>query len=385
MATEAALAAVLGCINPGRVRALTAAAVDAYSPTYAEEPATAVFAHFLQAHGLHVTRQPVANPDNKAPRHNLLVRLGPEPLGLLLVGHVDTIPGGQDAMAFHGAAIADDILTGLGAADMKGGCAAAVEAILALAASGVQLQRGVGLALVVGEEEYGDGSVALPPNFLAPLCLVGEPTSLEPCTSHFGYAECRLTASGTRAHAALSGAGGSAIHAMLTWLLAVLDGMPGSDPAGTIAANARLIRGGDTLFVVADSCDALLDLHWAPGVEAADVLKRVEDSREAALWGHPACNLTSETLFQAAAFAHAEDEPRLEPLRAAFAQQNIEWLPGVFPSHSDAGLFVDRGSVTVVCGPGALSAAHAPGESVALREVEAAARLYATVAVLACA
>ena len=209
MATEAGLAAVLARVNGDRLRALTVAVVDAYSPTYAEEPATAVFAHYLEAAGLKVTRQAVANPHGAAPRHNLLVRVGPEPLGLLLVGHVDTIASGDGAMAFRGAQVADDLLTGLGSADMKGGCAALVEAILALAASGIALQRGVGLALVVGEEEYGDGSAAIPSEFSAPLCLVGEPTSLEPCISHFGYAECHLTATGTRAHAALSGGGGS--------------------------------------------------------------------------------------------------------------------------------------------------------------------------------
>ena len=385
MATEATMAAVLGRVDGARLRALTVAAVDAYSPTYAEEPATLVFAQYLEHAGLQVTRQAVNNPHGSAPRHNLLARLGPEPLGLLLVGHVDTIASGDGAMAFHGAQVDGDILSGLGSADMKGGCAAQVEAFLALAASGVPLQRGVGLALVVGEEEYGDGSAALPTEFTAPLCVVGEPTSLEPCISHFGYAECHLTASGTRAHAALSGGGGSAIHAMLTWLLAVLDGMPGSDPAGIIAANARLIRGGDTLFVVADSCDALLDLHWAPGVDPAEVLRRVDNSREAAQWGHPGCQLASETLFQAAGFANSEDDPRLAAMRMAFQQQQRAWQPGVFPSHSDAGLFVERGSLTVVCGPGALSSAHAPGEAVSLGEVEAAARLYAAIAVLACA
>ena len=384
MAIDAAMAAVLAAVDGERVRALTVEAVSAYSPTFAEEPATAVFAQALERHGVHATRQKVADPQGASLRHNLLVRIGPEPLGLLFVGHVDTIASGQDAMAFRPAHVDGDRLTGLGSADMKGGCAAQVEAILALAASGIELERGVGLALVVGEEEYGDGSVAVPAEFAAPLCVVGEPTGMQICTAHFGYAECRLTASGTRAHAALSGDGGSAIHAMLTWLLTLLDGLPGSDPAGEIAANARLIRGGDTLFVVADSCDALLDLHWPPSVDPNDVLGRVETARQAAQIGHPACQLAQETLFQAAAFAQSDADPRMATLRTAFAQQQRDWQPGVFPSHSDAGLFVERGSLTVVCGPGALSAAHAPGESVSLREVEAAARLYASMAVLAC-
>ena len=135
---------------------------------------------------------------------------------------------------------------------------------------------------------------------------------------------------------------------------------------------------------MADRCDALLDLHWAPGIDPEEVLRRVELSRHAAEVGHPGCTLASETLFQAAAFANDGDDPRVASLRAAFAQQQREWDPGVFPSHSDAGLFQDRGCATIVCGPGALSAAHAPGESVALAEVEDAARLYACLAVLAC-
>lgn len=382
---ERHLDAALRRLDPLRLQALLTAAVDAYSPTFAEEPATAVFAQHVRGEGgLRVERQPVSTAPGGPARGNLLLRLGPEAPGLLLVGHVDTIHAGEGAMRFAGAQVEGDLLTGLGAADMKSGCAAMVEAVLAIAASGIALQRGIVVALVVGEEEYGDGSAALPDDVRAPLCVVGEPTSLQPCTEHFGYLESRLQTYGTRTHAALAG-GGGAIHAMLSWMLGVLDGFQAAHPDGAVAANPRLIRGGDNLFIVAEHCEAMLDVHWRHGMDADAVLARVADARAAALASHPACQFAAETLFQADAFRNDPDDVGLAALRAAFAAAGLAWAPGAFPSHSDAGIFQARGAATVVCGPGALAAAHAPGESVSLRETAAAARLYTALAVMACA
>lgn len=382
--TSRNLRAVLTQLRPARLQGLLCDLVDVYSPTYAEEPATAVLEAALCAAGLRPQRQAVANPLGNAPRHNLLVRLGPEPLGLLLVGHVDTIPAGPGPMQFAPAQVQGEHLIGLGAADMKSGCAAMVEALAALVASGVPLRRGVGLALVVGEEEYGDGTAALPAGLLAPLTLIGEPTSLSPCTEHYGYLECELHSRGSRAHAAVPGNGTNAIHAMLSWLLGALDNL-GNDPlADGISMNPRLIQGGSPLFVVADACEATLDVHWRPGIDVAAIRTSIEAARQTAAAGHPGCQLELKELFAASGFSNHADAPPLRVLQDAFDATELPWLPGVFRSHSDADMFQQRGSVTVVCGPGALEAAHAPGESVALREVQRAARLYAALAALVC-
>lgn len=374
--------AVLTSLRPRRLTELLAEAVDAYSPTYAEAPATEVFERALQRGGLAVERQSVANPSGNGPRHNLLVRLGPEPLALLLVGHVDTIPAGRGAMRFAPARIDGDQLIGLGAADMKSGCAAMVEALLAVAESGIALRHGVGLALVVGEEEYGDGSAALPAGFGAPLTVVGEPTNLSPCIEHYGYLECQLLSRGVRSHAALAGQGSGAIHALLTWLLGILDG---AEPRSAgIAINPRLVQGGGELFVVADQCEATLDVHWRPGVEVDEIVAAIERGRAEALHSHGDCQLEYRELFRAGGYSNRPSEPRLQPLAHAFDVAELPWTPGVFRSHSDADLFQQRGSVAVVCGPGALEAAHAPGESVSLAETERAARLYASLAALLC-
>lgn len=379
------LRAALDQLDDLRLRELLGAAVNAYSPTFEEEPATAVFEQHVAARGgLRITRQPVAPGPSGAPRANLLLQLGPETPGLLLVGHVDTIHAGELSTRFTGARVDGDVLRGLGSADMKSGCAAMVEAALAIAAAKISLHRGLAVALVVGEEEYGDGSLALPAGIHAPLCVIGEPTSLRPCTQHVGYLESRLQTHGQRTHAALA-SGSSAIHAMLTWMLQILDDLQRTYPGDDVSANPRKIRGGDNLFVVAEHCEALLDLHWRPGLDAAAMAERIVQAQAVAQASHPSCRFTVESLFESAAFANNLRDPRLSPLRSAFAASGLSWKPSTFSSHSDAGIFHGAGAVTVVCGPGALSAAHTADESVSLAETYAAARLYTALALSACA
>jgi acetylornithine deacetylase len=269
-------------IDRHRLQRLLVDAVNHYSPSYAEEPATQVFARAIEDAGLAYQRQPVAGGADTggATRANLLVQLGPEPIGLLWVGHVDTIAAFDEEHAYARFDDHDrDLLYGLGTADMKGGCAAAVEALLAVAASGVEPRQGLCLALVVGEEEYGDGAEVLADAVQAPLVVVGEPTGLKPCLDHFGYLEMDLTCRGARAHAALPEVGSSAIHAMLVWMVRILEERRELVVSNGLAFNPRAIHGGGDLFTVAEECTAALDVHLAPQVEVELVRKVIEAAR----------------------------------------------------------------------------------------------------------
>ncbi|HSN55251.1 MAG TPA: M20/M25/M40 family metallo-hydrolase, partial [Candidatus Sulfomarinibacteraceae bacterium] len=174
-------------IRTDRLNALLEEAVSTYSPPFAEDPATRVFARFLEEAGISYQRQPVAGGADTggASRANLVVRVGPQPPALLWLGHVDTVAAVDEEHA--SARVEEGVLHGLGSADMKSGCAAALEALRVLLASGAELHRGLCVALVVGEEEAGDGAEALAGEVSAPLAVVGEPTGLAPCLEHFGY------------------------------------------------------------------------------------------------------------------------------------------------------------------------------------------------------
>jgi acetylornithine deacetylase len=368
---------VLDCLDPARLRASLLEAVAVYSPSYAETPVTEVFAAQLERAGLTVERQPVGTGPGAGARANLLVRLGPQPPSMLWVGHVDTI---EAIHAFAPPRVDGDLLHGLGAADMKGGCAAMVEAVIALHQSGLPLAQGLCLALVVGEEEYGDGALALIDRVRAPLVIVAEPTDLVPCTSHNGYMEYQLAAQGSRAHAAMPEFGANAIHAMLAWLLAVFDALLAPGLAGQVVANPREIQGGSTMFVVPAACLAMIDVHWRPGVDPAAVAEAIERARLAALKDHPLCGLSATVTFSSLGFENPPADPLLAPLWRAIQRTGLPAVPGIFRSHSDAAVFQQAGSLAVVWGPGRLEMAHSPDEQVALSQVEQAARGYAALA-----
>lgn len=362
-----------------RVDRLLEAAVNHYSPPYAEEPATRVFARYLEDAGIPYQRQPVVGGADTGggSRANLIVRLGPQPPDLLWLGHVDTVVAMDEEHA--SASLENGVLYGLGSADMKSGCAAALEAARALHDSGAELTRGLCVALVVGEEEYGDGAEALSEVVSAPLAVVGEPTGLVPCLEHYGYVECELSASGARAHAALPEVGSSAIHAMMDWLLGILDARRDLDRPEQIAFNPRAIQGGGDMFAVAERCHASLDVHFSPGLRRDLIQEVLEASRLASLERHPGCGLQSEQLYAARGYEVDRAERALAPVWEAFSSLDLDPAPGVFRSHSDASPLHARGVVPVVCGPGRLEVAHTPTEHVALSEVHRAAELYAAI------
>jgi len=373
---------ILGRIDDEQLVTLLTDAVEQYSPSYAEEPAMQIFAARLNECGVRYLRQPL--PPGSGPagdtRANLIVELGPQPSALMWVGHVDTVPLiDEEEQRMHREG---DTLHGLGSADMKSGCAAIVEAVIAVVRSGVELTRGLTVALVVGEEEYGDGSEALLEWRTAPLTVIGEPTGLAPCLDHYGYYECRLTVQGARAHAALPEIGASAIHAMLAWMQQLLES--GSAASHGISINPRQISGGAGLFMVAQACEAAIDIHVPPGVEHTVIDELIEHARKLAQATHPRCELKSENLCWATGYANAEDDPLLDPLRDAYRSTGLDWSPSAFRSHSDGSLFHLKGSIPVICGPGHLEVAHTRHEHVSLRQTRDAARLYAALIHAAC-
>ena len=375
--TSASFDKLLSSIDNTRLRQSLVRLVNEYSPSYAETDALEALAEILKSHGITPIAQTIGSePDhNENDRYNLIVCMGQEPYSLLLVGHIDTIDLWYEGS--HKAKIVDDRLYGLGAADMKGGCSAMLESILALHDSGLPLKNGFCAAFVVGEEQYGDGSKALREKIQAPLVIVGEPTGLSPCLSHYSYLETRLKGKGLRAHAALPEIGANAIHAVLSWLLKILDESQKLPYKDYLSINPREIQGGEPSFVVPESCEAHIDIHLPPEIGMSEILDIIETTRRAVLESHEEIELTFEEVFRADGFRIDERAPLLAPLQEAYSKAGISWDPGEFRSHSDACLFKSPDTIPIVCGPGDLSMAHRREEFIPLPEVEAASRLYA--------
>ncbi len=341
--------------------------IDIYSPSGKEREVLEFVRSDLRRRGLPVTVQAVDEH-----RYNLLVLPPDAEAQLALVGHLDTVTA-YDLERF-GVSQQGDRIQGLGAADMKGGCAAMVEAFLGLWEKGAGPRAPVALCLLVGEEETGDGAERLVKSFHFPWAVVGEPTDLIPCLECYGYVEVQLTSRGPRRHASLAGRGPGAVEVLLQRMLGLTQHMAAMHP--DVNYNIRdlfSIRAG---FAVPEQCEAWLDLHHPPGAAVGDLLAELE----AVCIGEVPGGEAVEVRFRAATIdAGYSLPPRgalVESLQSVFAQRGLAWNPGAFISHSDANRLWSAGMRPIVLGPGQLESAHTADEAVSFDQVCQAARLY---------
>ncbi len=357
-------------INPERLREILRRLIDIYSPAGKEEEVVACIHDILRQHGIPCRSQAVDEH-----RCNLLVTPVDKNIELAMIGHVDTVQA-QD-LAHYGYREEGDLVVGLGSADMKAGCAAMVEAFLSLWESG-RKNLPVALALVVGEEEEGDGAQRLIRDVHFPRAIIGEPTDLKPCLAHFGYVEIHLTMAGERRHASLANSAENPIQAMLRLLLRYSDYFE-SCREGSVF-NIRDLFSSRAGFAVPEECEAWLDLHLPPSSPLGDIVSEIEDlfqeenSRSfSSLSGRLRFNMIHS------GYELPEKGLMVETLKNVYLARGMDWTTDTFRSHSDANVFWAAGVKPILLGPGQLEKAHARGECVAFSQVVQAAQLYADV------
>lgn len=323
---------------------------------------------------------------------------------LLIDGHLDVVPPGDTAgwstPPFE-PQVRGGRLYGRGSCDMKGGLAAAVHAVEAVLASGVELAGGVALASVAGEEDGGCGTLALLRHGVhADACVIAEPTGLAVVPAVAGALSWRITVPGRTAHGCLREEGVSAIEAFWPVHRAVL--------ALEQRRNARV---DDPLFAWLERPFAIcggriVGGDW-PSNEAAEL---VWEGRYGVAPGEDLDAARAE-LEQAVAQASAED-PWLAGSPATVTWWGGRFVPGATPlddpvvTDAVAAVTAATGAVpelkampygcdlgltrtlagipTVVLGPGDIRAAHRPDESVPVAELEAAARTFACLILATC-
>ena len=368
---NARLEKVWRAINPDRLRKTFLELLEIYSPSGKEEDIQIYLEELLTRAGFCVERQEVDDD-----RYNLRVSMGSGEPRLYLVGHVDTVPA-WDLDEF-GPQEENGIISGLGSADMKGGCAAMIECWLALAEALEPAERpSVGLLLVVGEEENGDGSAT----FLQACCplwvVIGEPTSLSAGFAHYGYLEAGFVTRGLRSHSSLPELGHNAVESMLRVLL-LLGNAPLFDRAKSeIVYSIREMRSSRAGFVVPDRCDTWIDLHLPPDQDPSalqDAIRKIVANLDQAI---PGLDLDVTFEFASAGYNLGTDNGLAQILQEVYTDLGMSLQMDAFRSHSDGNLFFAAGVKPLILGPGSLETAHTPDERVVFEEVSNAARIYA--------
>ncbi len=359
-------------INPDRLRKTFLDLLSIYSPSGKEEDIQLYLEELLNRAGFAVERQAV-----EGDRYNLHVTMGNTAPQLYLIGHVDTVPA-WDLEEF-GPRQEGGIIKGLGSADMKGGCAAMVEAWLALAEALPPADRPpVGLLLVVGEEENGDGSAAFletcsPP----PWAVIGEPTGLAACFAHYGYLEARFVTTGRQCHSSLPELGHNAVESMLRVLLHLWENPLFKREKSELVYSIREMSSSRAGFVVPDRCETWIDLHLQPETDPVQLQQATRQIATSADHSIDGLDLQIDFDFSSPGYNLGVDNPLAQSLSAIYQSMGLPLRLDAFRSHSDGNMFFAAGTKSIILGPGALEVAHTPDEQVLFSEVSAAAGIYA--------
>lgn len=350
-------------IEPSRLRKLIKALMDIYSPSGKEEEVVDFLWGYCRKRGLPAIRQEVDEG-----RHNLLLVPPSASVEWALVGHLDTVAAYD--LEDYGFRERDGRIVGLGAADMKGGCAAMIEAF---SLAWDEFGPGVNCAvfLVVGEEEEGDGARTLVQEYHVPWAIIGEPTALRPCLGQYGYIELQIVCTGRRVHASLAAQVRSPVETMMAVISGLIRHLRMNRPE--VVFNIRDLFSAPGGFAVPERCEAWIDLHMPPWVFAGELLPEIEEIvAQAADREKPKVRFATVH----GGYQLLEKGPLIGAMKGIFEKMGLPWEPKPFPSHSDASVLWGAGIQAVVLGPGSLEQAHAPEEWVEFSQVKKAAEIY---------
>lgn len=340
--------------------------------------------------------------------------------GLLLNGHIDVVPVGDEAAWSASpweAVIRDGRVYGRGAVDMKGGLCCALSAAKAVRDAGLKLRGRLSVASVVGEEDGGTGTLAtLLRGHTADGAVVVEPTQLRVVPAQAGSLMFRLVVHGLSAHGCVREEGVSAVEKFVPLFAALrrlelercgagegTDVVTGAaavagDPRSPLFAGYRLpwpievgtVRAGDWASSVPDALTAEGRYGVAVGEQVATARRAFEEAiaRAAAadpwLAAHP-----PEVEWWGGRFDPAVTDPE-HPIVTAVTDAVTDITGSAPPVEgvtygADMRLLVNVGHIpTVLFGPGDVRVAHMPDEYVTIRDLEAAARSLVLTAVRFC-
>ena len=369
--------------------------VQTPSPSTQEGAVAALLAEEMQRLGYDEVRVDVMG--------NVIGRIGPaNSRRLLFDGHMDTVGIGEEAAwprAPYGGEIADGVLYGRGAADMKGALAAMVYAGRLLAESATSLRGALYIAAVV-QEEPCEG-VALrhiveQEGVWPDWVVIGEATNLQIARGQRGRIELAVEVQGRSCHAAAPERGVNAIYeaSRLVVGLELLGLQLNQDSflgRGALAVTQIHAEAGSR-NVVPDLCRLTVDRRLTIGeteakalTEVRRVLTREGIKGKVEVPLYRAQSYTGWPVEAPQTFPYwitSEDEPLL-----LAASRVIESELGFLPrlgrwDFSTDGVYTMgvAGIPTIGFGPGEERYAHTVEEQVRVRDLVSAAQVYAALA-----
>jgi acetylornithine deacetylase/succinyl-diaminopimelate desuccinylase-like protein len=307
---------------------------------------------------------------------------------ILFDAHMDTVTLEPVGQAMVEPSIREGRLFGRGACDDKGSLAAMIAMLPALLDRPDRLKANV-IVLATVDEEYNfagiNAFIKRGPSIDA--AVVGEPTDLKVVRAHKGALRWRLTTRGRNAHTSRPQEGVNAIYHMVPVIEALRTDLAArllnrSHPLlGNPTCTVAMIEGGTGFNIVPDSCTIGIDRRVLPNETPEEVIAEIEEVLAAVRERHPEIDILVGTPDdKGTGLDTPADDPlvRLAETTVGAVLGNGEAIGVPYGTHASA--LSAAGVPSIVLGPGSISVAHSPDESVPLEEVGLAAELYARIA-----
>ena len=354
------------------------------------------------AESLHLDIELLALEDE---RPCALIHLGPqERTGLLLIGHMDTVPVGDEAnweLPPFSAEISDGLLYGRGAIDNKGGIAAAMAALWWLRENVLeQMKLGVTLIGVPDEESGATGRLGI-----KHLQEVGKlqgkgaiyvyPDSDRINIGHRGVWRIKISTRGKSYHSGSldwqdADRSQNAVTGMAE-LLGELEGLtfevssssPFFEGLQTVIT-PTVIAGGAGPSMVPDSCEAHIDMRLVPDVPRETIEQALDAAIADVKQRRPGLQVEVETETYLPPTIISEDAEVLSALRASVREVlDIEPHVQVSGPANESYLLNGYGIPTCTYGPDG-AGAHSANEYVEIDSIFKVAQVYAQTALKLC-
>ncbi len=331
-----------------------------------------LLAGWLDDSGFQVEIMPLPGVPEKA---NLIATLGRGPGGLVLAGHVDTVPYDEGKWSHDPFSLteADARLYGLGTSDMKSFLALALEASRNVQAP--DLNEPLVLLATADEETSMSGARALVeaqrPH--ARHAIIGEPTGLHPVRMHKGILMEAIRLHGHSGHSSDPTLGNSALEAMHTVIGSILAWrnelqQKNRNPLFAVpfpTLNLGHVHGGDNPNRICAECELHIDLRPLPGMDATELRGELHHRIRHSL-SDSGIGIDFESL--------SAGVPPMETASDATIVALAERLTG-YPAEAvafatEAPYLAQLGMETVVLGPGDIAQAHQPDEFLALDRLD---------------
>ncbi|MFC1738063.1 M20 family metallopeptidase [Planctomycetota bacterium] len=206
---------------------------------------------------------------------------------ILFACHLDVVPADESKWKYppFSGQEKEGRIYGRGAADMKGGIAAAVTAIAEVVNSGAELNGDIILFCGAGEETDSCGAARFMKHHRYKLpnlkgVVIPEPTDFGVVTTHRGIFWLQITAYGKAAHSSQPQLGVNAIYSMQK-VLAELEKyqikVEPNELLGGCSMSVNTISGGKAMNIVPDKCDIQIDIRTLPGQDTGRIISDLKE------------------------------------------------------------------------------------------------------------